>query len=97
MIFQFRDSTFCVGKWASSVDVKKDECTLEAIVAGSTIVAGITKDGCIDDRPAFSKMRTVPFTDKDGLPIKLKAGAHELLNSAVRKHWSHIDLSEYQK
>ena len=91
MVFQFRDSTFCVGKWTSSVDVKNDECTLEAIVAGST------EDGCIDGRPAFSKMRTVPFTDKDGLPIKLKAGAYELLNSAVRKHWSHIDLSEYQK
>lgn len=91
MVFQFRDSTFCVGKWTSSVDVKKDECTLEAIVAGST------EDGHIDGWPAFSKMRTVPFTDKDGLPIKLKADAHELLNSAVRKHWSHVDLSEYQK
>lgn len=42
MVFQFRDSTFCVGKWTSSVDVKKDECTLEAIVAGST------EDGHID-------------------------------------------------
>ena len=91
MVFQFRDSTFCVGKWTSSVDVKKDECTLEAIVAGST------EDGHIDGRPVFLKMRTVPFTDKDGLPIKLKSAAHELLNSAVNKRWSHVNLTEYQK
>ena len=84
MVFQFKDSTFCVGKWTSSVDVKKDECILQAIVAPSSNV-GVTQ------------LCTVPFTDKAGLPIKLKAGAHELLNSAVRKHWSHIDLSEYQK
>lgn len=89
MVFQFRDSIFCVGKWTSSVDVKNDECKLEAIVAGVVDV---------DHRAVpFEKLRTVPFTDKDGLPIKLKAGAYELLNSAVNKHWSHVNLTEYQK
>ncbi len=84
MVFQFRDSTFCVGKWTSSVDVKKDECTLEAIVAPNSNV-GVTQ------------LCTVPFTDKDGVPIRLKSAAHELLNSAVNKHWSHVNLTEYQK
>lgn len=84
MIFQFRDSTFCVGKWASSVDVKKDECTLEAIVAPSSNV-GVTQ------------LCTVPFTDKDGVPIRLASAAYELLNSAVVGHWSYVNLTEYQK
>lgn len=84
MVFQFRDSTFCVGKWTSSVDVKNDECTLEAIVAPIGNVE-------------ITKLQTVPFTDKDGVPIRLTSAAHELLNSAVRKHWSHVDLTDYQK
>ena len=84
MVFQFRDSTFCVGKWTSSVDVKKDECTLEAIVAPSSNVG-------------IAQLCTVPFTDKDGIPIRLTSAAHEFLNSAVNKHWSHVNLTEYQK
>jgi len=84
MVFQFKDSTFCVGKWTSSVDVEKDECTLEAIVAPSNNV-GITQ------------LCAVPFTDKDGVPIRLTSAAHELLNSAVNKHWSHVNLTDYQK
>ena len=92
MVFQFRDSMFCVGKWTSSVDVKNDECKLEAIVA-----AGVEDVHRADYKYPFEKLRTVPFTDKDGLPIKLKSAAYELLNSAVNKHWSHINLTEYQK
>jgi len=92
MVFQFRDSTFCVGKWTSSVDVENDECRLEAIVA-----AGVEEVNRVDYVHPFAKLRTVPFTDKDGLPIKLKSAAHDLLNSAVNKHWSHVNLTEYQK
>lgn len=92
MVFQFRDSTFCVGKWTSSVDVEHDECKLEAIVS-----TGVEEINRVDYPHPFAKLRTVSFTDKDGLPIKLKAGAHELLNSAVHKHWSHVNLADYQK
>lgn len=92
MVFQFRDSTFCVGKWTSSVDVEKDECKLEAIVA-----SGVENVSRVDYPHPFEKLHTVPFTDKDGLPIKLRSAAHELLNTAVHKHWSHVNLTDYQK
>ena len=92
MVFQFRDSTFCVGKWTSSVDVKNDECKLEAIVSGS--VDNIHRADC---EVPFGTLRTVPFTDKDGIPIRLTSAAHELLNTAVNKHRSHVNLTDYQK